>query len=151
MSIIRDVSKTIQNEVVSGIKNIQAEQTQTKERHNVEDIQKRFKAQSEWLRTGSIAGIAAPGRVQNTNKDKIHPGSADWVLKSDVFETWRDAPSGKLAWLWGNGGFGKSFLISVMIEHLENIWPMTNPHVIYFFCKKREDAYSMGNESSFTC
>jgi hypothetical protein len=144
VSIIRDVSSAIQNEVVPGIKNIQAEQTQTKERQNVEDIQKRFKDQSEWLRTGPIAGIAAPGRVQNMNKRKIHPGSANWVLTSNTFETWRDGPSGKLAWLWGNGGFGKSFLISAMIEHLENTWPTRNPHVVYFFCKKGEEAYSIG-------
>jgi hypothetical protein len=87
VSIIRHVSEAIQNEVVPGIKNIQAEQTQTKERQNVEDIQKRFKDQSEWLRTGPITGIAAPGRVQNTNKCKIHPGSANWVLTSNTFET----------------------------------------------------------------
>jgi hypothetical protein len=31
-----------------------------------------------------------------------------------------------------------------MIEHLENIWPTRNPHVVYFFCKKGEDAYSIG-------
>ncbi|KAF2464652.1 uncharacterized protein BDR25DRAFT_96086 [Lindgomyces ingoldianus] len=69
------------------------------------------------------------------------------MLRSGNFEAWRDTPGGTLSWLWGNGGFGKSFLMSAIIEHLESpdrVWSRSRPHIIYFFCRKGDEWTSMG-------
>ena len=148
-TIVREMAEVVQTEVVPGIKNIQAEQNRIKDAASKDKIEAKYNEYLEWLKTGPIAHIAAPGRKQNENKEKLHPGSANWLLDDANFTGWRDGQRGETGWLWGNGGFGKSVLMSAMIDHLESkledrSWRKTKPHVVYFFCKKGDEATSIG-------
>lgn len=105
-SIIRGAAEVIQSEVAPGVKKIQNEQDRVKEKKAQEDIEKRYIEQLDWLKTGPISDIAWPARLQESNRKKIHPGTADWLLNSSNFQRWRDTPEGGvISWLWGNGGF----------------------------------------------
>jgi hypothetical protein len=146
-SIIREVAEVIQSEVAPGIKNVQIEQNRVRDAAAKEKIEMEYNKYMEWLKSGPIAEVPAPGRIQSANRDKIHPGSADWVLNDLNFREWRDCQTGETSWLWGNGGFGKSFLMSAIIDHLESkdrVWPKTSPLVVYFFCRKGDEATSIG-------
>ncbi|KAF7863994.1 hypothetical protein EAF04_006959 [Stromatinia cepivora] len=53
-----------------------------------------------------------------------------------------------MLWVKGRSGIGKSFLVSMIIEHLEEHTPKndTQPLVLYFFCKTGDDMTQRGNK-----
>ncbi|KAF2201436.1 hypothetical protein GQ43DRAFT_37744 [Delitschia confertaspora ATCC 74209] len=144
--LIRGVSETIQSEVVPGIKQIQSEQSRTKESIRRAEIEKSYMRQLEWLQSGGIADLALPAQMKHSNIQRIHPGTADWVLSNTNFKSWCDNEASVL-WLYGHGGFGKSFLTSSVIEDLERsdrTWPEGKPHIVYFYCRRGAEPTSVG-------
>ncbi|KAE8555567.1 hypothetical protein TMatcc_002826 [Talaromyces marneffei ATCC 18224] len=60
------------------------------------------------------------------------PGTGDWFLDSVAVQKWLSRPT-ELLWCHGPPGVGKSFLASVMIDHLLKERKQSSL-VIYFFC-----------------
>lgn len=149
VSLILPMVESLQNEIVPGIKGIQAEQARVKEVENREEIEKKYNQHLDWLNTGYVAEMNVPGRVQHNNREKTHKGSADWLLQSKVLRSWQHVKSGGSCWLWGNSGFGKSFLVSSIIDHIEHMHDGSNaptPYLVYFFCRKGDEATSLGHK-----
>jgi Cdc6-like AAA superfamily ATPase len=145
--ILRGVSEVIQSEVVPGIKKIQSEQNRNKELQRRQEIEKKFLAQMEWLKSGNIANEKHPGEILAANKRNTHRDTTDWILSETKFKLWRDSFRSTLAWVSGDGGFGKSFLLSTIIDHLQSpeyVGPSGKPHIVYFFCKRGNEATSVG-------
>ncbi|KAK2597702.1 hypothetical protein N8I77_012469 [Diaporthe amygdali] len=106
-----------------------------------------FGRNNEWFRRGQIAGQNLAGQRHSENLDQRHKHSCEWIFETQVIEyhTWINyhpeeaskSQQGKLAqhrtlWLHGDGGVGKSVLVSTIIHELEN----KKKHlVVYFFCK----------------
>ncbi|KAF7940154.1 uncharacterized protein EAE98_000281 [Botrytis deweyae] len=94
--------------------------------------------------TASLDGIIA-NLAQNNKGPKLsnedrrrplqnrHEGTCEWVLKLEDFEAWAtpQIPQGKLLWLHGPPGFGKTFMSARIIEHLVE---RDQGPVAYFFC-----------------
>ena len=89
-SLIRETAEVIQREVAPRLQNIQAEQSRARETEKQEVIEARYKEQLRWLQSPSIAKPAAAATTYESNMEKFHPGSADWLLNNGEFIKWRD-------------------------------------------------------------
>ena len=69
------------------------------------------------------------------------PGTGEWFLIGNDFESWRDAPRSSLLWIEGSPGQGKSVLAKIALKHLEDWVPGKNCAVIYFFCFQQEEKF----------
>ena len=70
------------------------------------------------------------------------PGTGEWFLRENVFETWRDRSDQPLLWVNGSPGQGKSVLAKLVTTHLEEWVPKKKRAVIYFFCFQQEENFS---------
>lgn len=70
-----------------------------------------------------------------------------WILDADNYLTWRDQERPSCLWLSGESGFGKSFLVSPIIEALQS-YEMQQSNckslLLYFFCKIGADTTQRG-------
>jgi len=149
VGVIHGVSEAVHGEVVPGLKKIQSEQVRERELRHREEIERRYTQQLEWLKSGGLADLALPARIQATNRSTTHPGTADWILSEPTFKLWRDDFKSSLGWLYGEGGFGKSFVASAIIDHLDNsnrLWTNGRSHILYFYCRRGDEATSLGTK-----
>jgi hypothetical protein len=51
--------------------------------------------------------------------DDLHPGSGEWLLNKDEFESWESSTQTSVLWLHGIPGSGKSRLVSKVIDYLK--------------------------------
>jgi len=49
---------------------------------------------------------------------KKHPGTGDWLIQHDKFQSWVQSPSSTVLWVYGGPGTGKSFLAANVLEHI---------------------------------
>ena len=76
------------------------------ERHSVLD----------WLRL-----YCTDPAVKHAASRKLHqPGSNTWALEADVFKAWTTTP-GRVLWLHGIPGAGKTVLCSTLIDHVQGL------------------------------
>jgi hypothetical protein len=129
------------------INNIQAEQLKSQEQQEIKDLENSFKEQKRWL-SSEIARREVPGRLYAANIKNRHKGTCTWVLEDDKFKAWRSGERSNLLWLRGSGGFGKSILVSFIIEELEKEipeWDDPKPEIVYFFCKAGDETTKLGH------
>ena len=79
---------------------------------------------------------------QSSYEEKIkqrEAGTCSWILDLDEYKEWRDGPKSGLLWVSGGPGFGKSILMSTVVEHLKS--RVSGPDQMqYFFCKTGDDS-----------
>ncbi|KAL1852509.1 hypothetical protein Daus18300_012107 [Diaporthe australafricana] len=136
----------------SKLDHLAAELTRLREQSDETKIDKEFACNNEWFQRGQIAGRDDPSRHHKENLGHQHEGSCKWIFEKEVteyqnwiernakkvFKTWQGGlASHRLLWLHGDGGVGKSVLVSAIIRELE----YKKEHVVCFFCK-------LGDESS---
>ena len=142
-----DVLEAINAVVIPDIKGIQTEQVRNRQRQEKEDLEKSRSEILEWLQKGTSAALQVPDTQYRANLDKIHPGTGKRIIETQELKTWRDQKKPSLLYLFGSGGFGKSFLASVVIESLKN-QPLgqdrNTPQLVYFFCKAGDNATQQG-------
>jgi len=71
------------------------------------------------------------------NLDVIRePGTCQWILKDEEYKKWRRSDDSSMIWISGAGGYGKSILMSTVIETLRTETTNSDKEVVqYFFCK----------------
>jgi ABC-type dipeptide/oligopeptide/nickel transport system ATPase component len=158
MDILQDLhqdSKNLQEflevagiELLPAIKNIQAEQSRAKEAQDRKEIEKDFQNQLKWIRSGTSVEVELPEKIVKDNLDRRHPGTCKWIFEEEDFQSWRGQESNHLLWISGEAGFGKSILMSSIIDSLQrepDAAAKDKPLFIYFFCKTGNDATQRGN------
>ncbi|CVL06861.1 related to vegetatible incompatibility protein HET-E-1 [Fusarium mangiferae] len=78
-------------------------------------------------------------RIEHTNGGLLKD-SYIWILESPEFITWRDeSEAGRLLWIRGDPGKGKTMLLSGLINELQPSTRLENPRnrntISYFFCQ----------------
>ncbi|XHF99509.1 hypothetical protein AWENTII_003010 [Aspergillus wentii] len=73
--------------------------------------------------------LIPPAEVQLREKPTPCPGTGTWFLNNPIVKDWIERSS-QLLWCHGPPGVGKSFLASVVINHLVK----QNAVVVFFFC-----------------
>ncbi|KAJ4361958.1 hypothetical protein N0V83_010899 [Neocucurbitaria cava] len=87
----------------------------------------------DWLCEDRFSHTGRHIQIQNDlrqYKDKLKPGQ--WLLNSDEFEKWVYYPQ-QLLWLQGNSGSGKSYLCSIVVEHLRATYDMDLRKIVAFW------------------
>ncbi|KAK8099700.1 uncharacterized protein PG998_012941 [Apiospora kogelbergensis] len=79
-----------------------------------------------------INGIDTQGKMEAALKLR-YEGTCEWVFDSQEFKEWEGAGGdrGRLLWIYGPPGFGKTVLSASIIKHLKS---KGNGSVAYFFC-----------------
>ena len=98
----------------------------------------REKAQQEidedflrWLSPSNWEVQAQLEEIQNQRKEN----TLDWVREMPEFQQWQDSV-GRVLWIRGSAGVGKSVIAGFLINHLQVSYPSSV--VGYFFCKSGE-------------
>ncbi|KAL2012061.1 hypothetical protein VTN00DRAFT_4779 [Thermoascus crustaceus] len=134
--VLNDLFDTIDLVVAPAIKGIQAEQAKLK----------KSKTGMSWNGASKTSSSA--------NLEERHPGTCKWIFeRGDVgeFRRWHRNEVPSILWLRGEGGFGKSILVSSTIESLENETEQQSsgkPLLVYFFCKTGDEATSRGTKAT---
>lgn len=144
--------QTTDEELIPAVKAIQSEQLKQKEAQERKDLDKDFNDQLRWLKSGTSAEIDLPDKFFKDNIDRRHPGTCKWIREDELFRHWLgeldDQTPDRLLWVMGEAGYGKSVLVSSVVEWLEDQEPeqgKERPIILKFFCKTGNDATQRGN------
>lgn len=147
--VLNELFDTMETFMVPTLKNIENEQVRSREQRNKDDIKTALIEQIQWLRSGTISEPEAPSQQLKSNIDRRHKGTARWLFDTEEFKTWHQSDNSKLGWLCGDGGIGKSIIISSVIEALEkeiSCKKDSKPILLYFFCKIGNDTTQKGQK-----
>lgn len=59
--------------------------------------------------------------------------SGSWLLEGHSFSGWKETAGSSILWLHGSAGFGKTKLISAIIDNLQQV---SHARVAYFYCNR---------------
>jgi len=69
---------------------------------------------------------------QNTTLSRCTPGTGMWFLKEPRFQAWlRDEY--RVLWCPGNSGVGKTFIVSITINHLQESYCLEDTAVVFIY------------------
>ncbi|KAB2573770.1 hypothetical protein DBV05_g7592 [Lasiodiplodia theobromae] len=141
--ISRSAFQEIEFTAVS-VRNIESEMYKGREEDRRAKVQKKFEDSLKWFERGRIAEIQTPFSQYRENVRKRHQDSCQWIFqdKDTPFTGWKASEAGFL-WLVGRAGFGKSVLVSTIIERFDNeqLKQRTehSPILLFFFCKRGDE------------
>ena len=145
--VVGDVHEAINAVMIPDLRNIQDELVKNREHNENKDLKEDYQKQKKWLLAGTSAELRAPAMHNRANLDHRHPETCKWILKTPNYKTWRDQETPSLFYLSGEGGYGKSYLVSTIIEDLEkqiSLQSRSKPRLLYFFCKSGDNATQHG-------
>ncbi|RYP72983.1 hypothetical protein DL770_007863 [Monosporascus sp. CRB-9-2] len=132
---------------------MQSEQKRQKDDIDRKELDNDFNEQMRWLRSGTSADIGLPRKVLNENLARRHPGTCTWIQKHAVLTKWLEnterTTTSHLVWMVGEAGFGKSVLMSSIVEWLESQQSgqeKDRPIILHFFCKTGDPATERGDK-----
>ena len=144
--VLEDFHETVHAVMIPKLKDIRAELIKNHEHKEKEDQEKAYHEHKAWLLAGS-SELEGPKRQYVANLKDRHPGTCRWVLETLQYKTWREQEKPSLLYLFGEGGYGKSYLVSTIIEDLKNYIQQRNgpkPEMVFFFCKTGDNATQYG-------
>jgi ankyrin repeat protein len=80
------------------------------------------------------------GRHHDGVSEDRTPGTGNWLLQHQDFQSWEKANSSLLFWLQGSPGTGKTYLTSGVIDHIRS--RTKNEGFAFFYCRKGEESRS---------
>ncbi|CEJ81552.1 hypothetical protein VHEMI01673 [[Torrubiella] hemipterigena] len=72
-----------------------------------------------------------PSANQNKARELHQPGTGQWFLDSEHYQSWKKV-RGSFLWLYGKSGCGKTILSSTVVADLDND-TTTSPNLLYFY------------------
>ncbi|KAL6690781.1 ankyrin repeat-containing domain protein [Trichoderma pleuroticola] len=73
-----------------------------------------------------------PSSIYNTARERHEPGTNDWLVESEEFQTWERSDE-SLLWLHGKAGSGKSVISSSVISYLRDKYASQPSTAIAYF------------------
>ncbi|KAM0355174.1 hypothetical protein ACHAPU_001037 [Fusarium lateritium] len=77
--------------------------------------------------------LRRPGKTQSAYLAKALQGTGQWLLNETKYTDWRENP-GETLFCPGIPGAGKTFLTSIVIDHLENFMVDKDAGIAYVYC-----------------
>src|SRR5690606_26427179 len=93
---------------------------------------------NRWL---NMSSTCEKEKLRNLLGNRLE-GTCDWIFKEEAFINWmqlkrrtkqQSETDGKLLWITGTPGNGKSILTAAIIDHLLSLQPRERGAVVYFF------------------
>ncbi|KAL0944581.1 uncharacterized protein CTRU02_202468 [Colletotrichum truncatum] len=123
---VHDISEMLKHEYGGSRKGTDGESERDKQKIYQEERRRRF---LDWLPSLNF------GEIQESNFDRLVPGSGDWLLDHHKFQTWRDSANSDLLWVYGKPGAGKSHLAARVITELgPSLSSSSSPAMAYAYC-----------------
>ncbi|KAM0805820.1 hypothetical protein BDR22DRAFT_187859 [Usnea florida] len=144
--VLEDFIKTFNDVMIPKLEDISDKLAKSQQHEAMEKRKKAYQELKAWLLTES-SELKAPEKQYEANLTNRHPGTCQWVLETPQYKNWRDQEQPSLLYLFGEGGYGKSYLVSTIIEDLKNPiqkWINPKPETVYFFCKTGDNATQYG-------
>ncbi|KAJ5000853.1 hypothetical protein K4K48_002085 [Colletotrichum sp. SAR 10_66] len=79
------------------------------------------------------------------NKSEVLEGTGYWLLKDEVFQSWKKSETSSILWLHGIPGSGKSKLTSIVVE---NALQSSLAATVYFYCSRNPAEPGRSNPTS---
>ncbi|RAH82034.1 ankyrin [Aspergillus japonicus CBS 114.51] len=68
------------------------------------------------------------------------PETCDWILETEIFQSWANCTSPTLLWLQGTMGTGKTVLTSRVITHLlDESRSQDRDRIVYYYCRLKDE------------
>ncbi|KAF8244024.1 hypothetical protein K440DRAFT_27512 [Wilcoxina mikolae CBS 423.85] len=149
--VARDSLKHIQDglkkldeleKIGENLKELQKEQAKHRQEKEEAQALQEYKNQVQWFRTS-----AEPVKRNVKNLGRKQAGTCRWIFKEPDYQKWQETSEIPLLWISASQGFGKSILVSSIIEALETdirnagSEPTATPapELIYFFVQTGSD------------
>lgn len=117
-NVLGGVHEAINAVMIPTLRKIQDELVKDREHKELKDLKKTLQEQQAWLLSGTSAELRASEMHERANLDHRHPGTCKWILELPSYKTWRDQRTPSLFYLSDEGGYGKSYLVSTVIEEM---------------------------------
>ncbi|KAF9641148.1 ankyrin domain protein [Lasiodiplodia theobromae] len=132
------------------VKTMAANQGRSKETER-DKAQKDHDTAMKWLKPGGW--LLDSSQLQNQHRNNLRSmylGSCDWIFSHESYRLWLGEKNPRILWLFGEAGFGKSFISSAVVDAISPVDRQQNsksapPLVIYFFCRTGNDASQKSN------
>ncbi|RMJ09779.1 hypothetical protein CDV36_010602 [Fusarium kuroshium] len=72
-----------------------------------------------------------------TAKGKRTAGTCEWIISTEGYKTWENAPESSILWISGPPGKGKTFISIFLTQHLEANVVSSCCNLVYFFCDNK--------------
>ena len=125
MTEITDIKKTLQ----AGLRDMRKKSPLDKAKEQYEEQVKRLNAPVD----SSV--------ILKKNLARRSPGTCEWIFELSQYNDWLDSTEGRLLWISGEGGLGKSIVTSAVIDKLHGQFaPNSATTLQYLFCASGDDA-----------
>ena len=125
MTEITDIKKTLQ----AGLRDMRKKSPLDKAKEQYEEQVKRLNAPVD------------PTVILKKNLARRSPGTCEWIFELSQYNDWLDSAEGRLLWISGEGGLGKSIVTSAVIDKLYGQFaPNSGTTLQYLFCASGDDA-----------
>ncbi|KAJ5725261.1 uncharacterized protein N7483_006618 [Penicillium malachiteum] len=80
------------------------------------------------------------GKNHNRVKERRTPGTGNWIIHHERFRDWKENSSPGLFWLQGSPGAGKTFLMSSVIDDIQDLLSDFPDHegFAFFYCDRND-------------
>lgn len=143
----KDIEKSFQKDADLVGKHAESQHfLKTEQRHEEEATRRLLKEQEQRkLKRGAVLKDLNAQDYEDAHakhNKKRHGNSGQWLLDSEEFDQWLSRQSGGLLWCYGNPGFGKTVLASIVIEDLRRRLPVSEEAGIVFAYASYKDIES---------
>ena len=126
--LLQTLSK--QQEMSNNIKEFKAEFQKKTEKID------EYMAEENKLKILSFFEKVSPAKNQQTGLKLLQPGTGEWFLNSEEFQTWLSTENLRL-WIYGIPGAGKTVLMALIISTLQRDLAPENA-IAYFYCDYKD-------------
>ncbi|RPB12644.1 hypothetical protein P167DRAFT_574015 [Morchella conica CCBAS932] len=73
------------------------------------------------------------------SRERRQEKTGQWLEENETYKEWKNSKSSSLLWLRGDAGYGKTILISYVIDELQTQAKSNENMLAYFYCNYKED------------
>ncbi|KAG0636269.1 hypothetical protein HOY80DRAFT_372781 [Tuber brumale] len=130
---LHSLMSTIMEENKNNFQESRFDQKARAEAKDRERVEAEYEKNLKWLDR-----LEDPGYEHRTNTSLRQPNTCTWIFGNEEYKHWCQSESSSMLWVVGNAGFGKSVLLSSVIEELLKV--DDGRIVLFFFCKTGDDS-----------
>lgn len=137
--------------IEESVKALTASQGKSREENDREKLVKDHDNAMRWLKPAAWLLDSSQLTTQHKNNLRsMSPGSCDWIFDHEDYKAWLGKLNRRVMWIFGEAGFGKSFISSAVIDAITSVNQQQSPGefhplVVYFFCRSGSDASQKGD------
>ncbi|KAK0615489.1 putative ankyrin repeat protein [Lasiodiplodia hormozganensis] len=119
--------------IEESVKALTASQGKSREENDREELVKDHENLLRWLKPAAWLLDSSQLTTQHKNNLRsMSPGSCDWIFDQEDYKAWLGKLNRRIMWLFGEAGFGKSFISSAVIDAITSVDQQQSPSAAAF-------------------